>query len=115
MVMILDSCHSGAISGPDFKPGPLGDGNFGQLSYDKGMRVLVAAQAEDMAFGTLSLIDRSLLTYSLTHQRNESEVFNLESWLNRAEIDVPLLFKKEVADDQQNLQVPVFFNFIKKK
>lgn len=35
MVLVLDSCHSAAVSGPDFKPGPMGDRGFGQLSYDK--------------------------------------------------------------------------------
>ena len=31
MVLLLDSCHSAAVSGPNFKPGPMGDRGFGQL------------------------------------------------------------------------------------
>jgi len=44
MIMIVDSCYAGAVSGKDFRPVPLGDPGFGQLSYDKGMRVLCTAQ-----------------------------------------------------------------------
>jgi hypothetical protein len=53
MVLILDFCHSGAVTGPGFKPGPMGDRSFGQLSYDKGMLVLAAAQAEQLDTGSL--------------------------------------------------------------
>src|SRR4029453_6569388 len=65
MVLVLDSCHSGAVSGPGFKPGPMGDRGFGQLSYDKGMLVLAATQAQNVDWGTLALGDRSLLTHAL--------------------------------------------------
>jgi hypothetical protein len=57
---VLDSCHSGALSGPDFKPGPMGDRSFGQLSYDKGMLVLVATQSENFDWGTLELGDQNI-------------------------------------------------------
>jgi hypothetical protein len=43
MIMILDTWYSGAVTGKDFRPAPLGDTGFGQLSYDKAMRVLCAS------------------------------------------------------------------------
>ncbi|MFN0123052.1 MAG: hypothetical protein ACKV2V_21335, partial [Blastocatellia bacterium] len=49
MTLILDSCHSTAVAGPGFKPGPMGDRGFGQLSYDKGMRILTATQSDNVA------------------------------------------------------------------
>ena len=53
MVMILDSCHSAALPGREFRPGPLGDPGFGQLSYDKGLRILSATQPDKTARATL--------------------------------------------------------------
>ena len=47
LVLIVDACHSAAaIEGTDFKPGPMGSRGLGQLSYDKGMRILTATQAD---------------------------------------------------------------------
>jgi hypothetical protein len=41
LVLIVDACHSAAaVEGTDFKPGPMGSRGLGQLSYDKGMRIL---------------------------------------------------------------------------
>lgn len=51
MIMILDSCHSGAVPGTGFRLGPLGDPSFGQLSYDKQMQILSASQAAQTAHG----------------------------------------------------------------
>src|ERR1022692_2117895 len=53
LVMVLDSCHSGAVPGKDFRAGPLGDRGFGQLSYDKGMRILAAAQPDKTERATM--------------------------------------------------------------
>ena len=53
MLFILDSCHSAALPGREFRPGPLGDASFGQLSYDKGMRILSAMQADKTVRATL--------------------------------------------------------------
>jgi hypothetical protein len=44
MIMIVDPGYAGAVSGRDFRPAPLGDPGFGQLSYDKHMPVSCAAQ-----------------------------------------------------------------------
>jgi hypothetical protein len=115
MVLILDSCHSGAVTGPGFKPGPMGDRSFGQLSYDKGMLVLAAAQAEQLDTGTLALGNRSLLTYALT-QQNTGPVVDLRQWLSAVEQRVPKLYQQFVKADSSSIesdQEPALFDFSK--
>lgn len=120
MVLILDSCHSAAVSGPNFKPGPMGDPGFGQLSYDKGMLVLAATQAENLAWGTLELGDRSLLTIALTEQREPVESFDLRKWLRQAKVRVPQIYQRFVDDGPSSVlskgrhQEPAFFDFAEK-
>jgi hypothetical protein len=54
--MIIDSCFSAsAAETPTFKPGPMGSRGLGQLSYDKGMRILAATQANDVALESSKL------------------------------------------------------------
>lgn len=118
MVLVLDSCHSAAVSGPDFKPGPMGDRGFGQLSYDKGMLVLVATQAENLNWATLELGDRSLLTYALTQQQAAGQSFDLREWLSQAEQQVPELYRRFVKEKQQpteEAQEPALFDFSRKQ
>jgi hypothetical protein len=119
MVLILDSCHSGAVSGPGFKPGPMGDRGFGQLSYDKGMLVLAASQAEELDWGTLELGDRSLLTYALTQQQATGQPFDFRDWLRKAEQQVPIFHKRFVDKAQPSSkeldQRPALFDFVKRK
>lgn len=67
--MIVDACHSAAaVEGTDFKPGPRGSRGLGQLSYDKGMRILTATQAANVALekGGLGLLMRALLQDGLS-------------------------------------------------
>ncbi|UUZ51523.1 caspase family protein [Massilia sp. B-10] len=49
MALVIDACHSGAAVGADFKPGPMGSRGLGQLAFDKGMLVLAATQADNVA------------------------------------------------------------------
>lgn len=121
MVLILDSCHSGAVSGPGFKPGPMGDRSFGQLSYDKGMLVLAATQADQLDTGTLELGNRSLLTYALTQQIS-GPVIDLRAWLSQAEKMVPDLYQRFVKESDSSLtsnteadQQPILFDFSTRK
>ena len=112
MVLVLDSCHSGAVSGPGFKPGPMGDRGFGQLSYDKGMLVLAATQGENVAWGTLELGDRSLLTYALTKEYTPGQSFDLRKWLADTERQVPDLYRRFVTAIGSPLdQEPTLFDF----
>jgi hypothetical protein len=56
IAFIIDACHSGAaVNTPDFKPGPMGDPGLGQLAFDKGIRILAATQANDVALENANL------------------------------------------------------------
>jgi WD40 repeat protein len=119
IVLVLDSCHSAAVSGSNFKLGPMGDPTFGQLAYDKGMLILAATQTENVAWGTLDLGDRSLLTYALTNQTGETTPFNLSEWLSQAEQSVPTLYRRFVKNQQSTVsdteQEPELFDFTRKR
>ena len=66
MVMIIDACHSAAsVAAGGFKPGPMGDAGLGQLAFDKGIRILAATQADDVALEDRRL-GQGLLTYAVT-------------------------------------------------
>ncbi len=72
MVLVVDACHSAAsVQGDGFKPGPMGSRGLGQLSYDKGMRVLTSTQADNVALET-NLTEQGLLTYTLTREGLEA-------------------------------------------
>ena len=65
IAVIIDACHSGAaVATPDFKPGPMGDPGLGQLAFDKGIRILAATQANDVALENARL-GQGFLTYAL--------------------------------------------------
>ena len=65
LVMIVDTCHSAStVEEPGFKPGPMGSRGLGQLAYDKGMRILAASQADDVAL-EVEKLKQGLLTYAL--------------------------------------------------
>lgn len=120
MALILDSCHSEGVIGQNFKPGPLGDRGFGQLSYDKGMQVFVATQVEKLALGPILTKEHSLLAEALTNseiqkQQVFSQPFDIETWLGNAEDLVPKLFDEYVLDKRIQRQEPIFFNFTRKR
>lgn len=65
ITVIIDACHSAAsVADGRFKPGPMGDAGLGQLAYDKGIRILAATQANDVAMED-SRLKQGLLTYAL--------------------------------------------------
>lgn len=106
MVLIVDACNStAAIEDTAFKPAPMGSRGLGQLSYDKGMRILTATQADNVALESKS-IRHGFLTYSLVVDGLEGKradfmpqnnVITLLEWLTYGEDRVPLLFS-EVQD-----------------
>lgn len=50
VAFIIDACHSSAsVTANGFKPGPMGDRTLGQLAFDKGLRILAATQADNVA------------------------------------------------------------------
>ncbi len=103
MVMIVDACHStAAVAGQDFKPGPMGSRGLGQLSYDKGMRILTATQADNVAWEYPSL-KQGILMYALLRDGIEAKqadfkpkdsVILLSEWLTYGAARVPRLYEE---------------------
>jgi WD40 repeat protein len=108
LVLIVDACHSGAVPGEGFKPGPMTSRGMGQLAYDKGMRILAATQADELALEVdykeqQKQIQQGLLTYALVEEGLEAEQakskpedkeITLSSWLNYGVQRVPSLHKE---------------------
>ena len=100
LVMIIDACHSAASVPESFKPGPMGDRGLGQLAYDKGMQILAATQADNVALESEKL-GQGLLTYALVKEglkdRRAAPGGNgqvtIKSWLRYAEKRVPELYE----------------------
>jgi len=70
LALIVDCCHAAAtVEQPGFKPGPMGSRGLGQLAYDKGMRVLAASAADDVALEALVEGEgHGLLTHALVRE-----------------------------------------------
>lgn len=99
MAMIVDACHSAASVGDEFKPGPMGSRGLGQLAFDKGMRILVASQADDVALES-DLIKQGLLSFALVENglegkqadfKPKDKKITLEEWLSYGVNRVPSL------------------------
>lgn len=100
IAFIIDACHSGAsVQTPDFKPGPMGDAGLGQLAFDKGIRILAATQADDVAL-ELSSLQQGLLTAALGEgledegalaDANRDGIVLLDEWLRYAVARLPSL------------------------
>jgi uncharacterized caspase-like protein len=99
MVMLLDACPSAASVPEGFKPGPMGDRGLGQLAYDKGMQILAATQADNVALESEKL-GQGLLTYALVDDGLKARKaapdgkgpVTIETWLRYAEKRVPELY-----------------------
>ena len=101
LVLVVDACHSAAsVQGEGFKPGPMGSRGLGQLSYDKGMRILTSTQADNVALET-NLTEHGLLTYALTREgiergmadsKPQDRTITLAEWLAYGAERVPELF-----------------------
>jgi WD40 repeat protein len=113
LIMVVDACYSAAVvEGQDFKPGPLGSRGLGQLSYDKGMRILTATQANDVAL-ELDELEHGMLTYALVvdgiSRRHadfrpvDSQVMSSE-WLRYAVDRVPELYTEARRGDIKPLE-----------
>jgi WD40 repeat protein len=103
LVLIVDACHAAAtVEGEGFKPGPMGSRGLGQLAYDKGMRVLTASQADNVALES-NLLQQGLLTYALIHDGLEAyqaddqprdHIITLSEWLKYGVKRVPALYEE---------------------
>ena len=104
--LIIDACHSAAsVEAGGFKPGPMGDPGLGQLAYDRGIRILAAAQADDVAQEDAGL-GQGLLTYALTHDGlgsgsaadlDQDGSVSLDEWLRYGAQRLPLLSQERMA------------------
>jgi hypothetical protein len=87
------------VEQPGFKPGPMGSKGLGQLAYDKGMRVLAASQADDVALESAQ-VKQGLLTYALVRDGLEKGRaaqggrLTLGQLLKYAEGRVPTLYQE---------------------
>jgi len=137
MVMIVDACHAAAaVQGSGFKPGPMGSRGLGQLSYDKGMRILTATQAADVALEVGGQIGQGLLSYALVQEglRNKKAdfkprdgVIGMREWLDYGVTDVPELYKQITSGELRTVgrgtkvsgnsgqQLPSLFDFARKR
>jgi uncharacterized caspase-like protein len=117
ILMILDSCHSAAVPGREFRPGPLGDRGFGPLSYDKGMRILTATQPDKRARATLLQgLGHSLLTQALISASRAGQKMSLADWLQEAERAVPELYKSLYPGIKETeVQYPVLLDFTRNR
>jgi uncharacterized caspase-like protein len=108
IVMIVDACHSAAsIQAEGFKPGPMGSRGLGQLSYDKGMRILTSTQSDDVALET-EATQQGLLIYALTHDGIDQRQadfkprdgrITMAEWLQFGVQQVPKLFAQIMQGD----------------
>ncbi|MDT5295559.1 MAG: hypothetical protein QOJ76_2439 [Acidobacteriota bacterium] len=117
MVMILDACYSGAATGANFKPGPMGSRGLGQLAYDKGMRLLAGTQADNVALGSGESLNGLLTTALIRDGLEKGEAarngkIRMTDWLGYAVRRVPALYADEIPkDQQQKVQQPALFDF----
>ncbi len=114
LVMILDSCHSGALPGRTFRPGPLGDPGFGQLSYDKRMILLSASQPAQTELGVWVTggEGRTLLVDALVSVAGSNAGQSLAQWLKGVERQLPVTMSKLYPTmKESDLQSPVLLDF----
>lgn len=135
MAMILDTCQSGGAVGENFKPGPMGSRGLGQLSYDKGMRILAATQADNVALES-GVLKQGFLSFSLAIEGLDEGkadfaptdgVITLDEWLAYGARRVPELpaaiaagtikariLTQDMATPSKP-QVPVVFDFARRR
>ena len=103
--LIIDACHSAAsIAAGGFKPGPMGDAGLGQLAFDKGIRVLAATQADDVALESrqkgLGLLTATLIEQGLGGKApgtSEDGWVRLDAVLRDTAASLPRLMAEERA------------------
>lgn len=101
LTLVIDACQSAALVEADgFKPGPMGAKGLGQLAYDKGMRILTATQADDVALES-GRLQQGLLTFALVNEglaqakadfRPVDQKIDLAEWLAFGTQRVPEIY-----------------------
>jgi uncharacterized caspase-like protein len=119
MALIIDACHSAAsVDAGGFRAGPMGDAGLGQLAFDKGIRILTATQADDVALESPEL-GQGLLTYALAQDGlaaakadlDGNGQINLDEWLRYAVQRLPVL-SSEVALGKYRGVAPAWRGFV---
>lgn len=143
-VIIIDACNSAAVVEADgFKPGPMNSRSLGQLAYDKGMQIITASQAENVALES-ELVQHGLLTYALVSEGLENleadfqpadGQITLSEWLEYGTGRVPDLYRQvregqlepltkgavdlgtiiRYDDEEANVQRPSLFDFLQRR
>lgn len=100
IALVIDACRSAAsVAAHGFKPGPMGDPGLGQVAFDKGIRILAASQADDVALES-DRLRQGLLTYALAREGLGSGApadldhdgrITLDEWLRYGERRLPAL------------------------
>jgi hypothetical protein len=114
IAFIIDACHSGAaVDTPDFKPGPMGDPGLGQLAFDKGLRILAATQANDLAMEN-ALLGQGVLSAALGQglptsgappaDVNRDGRVRLDEWLRYAVAEMPAVNERARRGGVQSAQ-----------
>ena len=114
IAFIIDACHSGAaVDTPDFKPGPMGDPGLGQLAFDKGLRILAATQANDLAMEN-ALLGQGVLSAALGQglptsgappaDVNRDGRVRLDEWLRYAVAEMPAVNERARRGGGQSAQ-----------
>ncbi|KPF79370.1 hypothetical protein IP88_02020 [alpha proteobacterium AAP81b] len=106
--LIIDACHSAAsVTAGGFKPGPMGDAGLGQLAFDKGIRVLAATQADDVALESreqgLGLLTATLINEGLGGKApgTSDGWVRLDAVLRHAAARLPQLMAEQAARAEQ--------------
>jgi WD40 repeat protein len=107
LMLIIDACDSGkALDSEDERRGPMNSKGLAQLSYEKGMYVLTAAQAYQAAleterlghgYLTYALVEEALSSPSADTRPADSEVTAVE-WFEYAARRVPQLQIEALKD-----------------
>ena len=117
IVLVVDACQSSTIvDAAGFRPGPLGGRGVGQLAYDKGIKVLVAARGQDPAWES-EKIGQGLLSFALIREGllggradtapKDGQV-NMREWLTYPVSAVPRLFEEVVVGKEKGFRlVPI--------
>ncbi len=143
-VIIIDACNSAAVvEANGFKPGPMNSRSLGQLAYDKGMQIITASQAENVALES-ELVQHGLLTYALVSEglenleadfRPADGQITLSEWLEYGTGRVPDLYRQvregqlepltkgavdlgmiiRYDDEDANVQRPSLFDFLQRR
>jgi WD40 repeat protein len=113
IILIIDACYSAsAIENEWFKPGPFGNKGLGQIAYDKGILVLVAAQKDQ----TAAELGNGILTYTflkediLNKQASTNNNYSIVDLLKYVEINTPTVLKKKGIS---TIQEPKLYYFQK--